>query len=44
MFMWWFDVVSSHSKVSNKVLKAVKADNLSCCDGVLTWNWLERMT
>jgi len=42
MFVWWFDVVSLHSKISNKILKAVKADNLSCCDDVLTWNWLKR--
>ncbi len=36
MFMWWFDVVSSHNKMSNKILKAVKADNLPCYDDVLT--------
>ncbi len=42
MLVWWFDVVSSHSKVSDKVLKAVKAGNLPCCDDVLTQNWLER--
>ncbi len=36
MLMWWFDVVSSHSKISDKILKAVKADNLSCCSDVLT--------
>ncbi len=36
MFMWWFDVVSLHSKMNDKILKAVKADNLSCCDDVLT--------
>jgi len=42
MLVWWFDVVSLHNKISNKILKAVKADNLSCCDGVLTQNWLRR--
>jgi len=36
MFVWWFDVVSSHSKVNDKILEAVKAGNLSCCDDVLT--------
>ncbi len=35
-FVWWFDVVPLHSKISDKVLKAVKADNLPCCDDVLT--------
>ncbi len=30
--------------MSNKILKAVKAGNLSCCDGVLTQNWLKRVT
>ncbi len=38
MFVWQFDVVSLHNKMSNKILKTVKADNLSCCDDVLTWN------
>ncbi len=36
MLVWWFDVISLHSKVSDKILKAVKANNLSCCDDVLT--------
>ncbi len=28
--------------MNNKILKAVKAGNLPCCDDVLTQNWLER--
>ncbi len=36
MFVWWFDVVSLHNKISNKILKTVKANDLSCCDNVLT--------
>ena len=42
MFVWWFDVVPSHSKISDKILEAVKADDLSYCGDVLTQNWLKR--
>ncbi len=35
MFVWWFDVVSSHNKINDKILKTIKANDLFCCNNVL---------